>query len=84
MKNACVFYLLVIFHHCVAAVLLTAPVVTLYNGQPLLAAWLAIISVRVFTSTDKCVLTVLENKLRKDLGLPTIRTFVHHYFLRHL
>ena len=37
---------------------------------------------RVLCTTVKCPLTVLENKIRKELGWPTIHRFVGHYIIR--
>ena len=36
---------------------------------------------RVLFTDVRCPLTVLENRLRKKLGMPQIDKFVSHYFL---
>ena len=37
---------------------------------------------RVLCTKVKCPFTVLENKIRKKLGWPTIHRFVGHYIIR--
>jgi len=34
------------------------------------------------TNSWNCPLTILENKIRKKLGLPQIRSFIKHYVIK--
>jgi hypothetical protein len=76
------FYLVVILHFVFlifnAISLIILPFKTpFYIWLPLMT-WL----VALVTNPIKCMITSLENKLRKKLGMPEIKGFVYHYILR--
>ena len=49
-----------------------------YVALPL-CTFIAVIS---FSRVLDCPLTAIENKLRKEVGLPPIKAFIKHYFIR--
>ena len=49
-----------------------------YVSLPL-CTFIAVIS---FSRVLDCPLTAMENKMRRDLGLPPIKAFIKHYFLK--
>ena len=49
-----------------------------YVALPL-CTFIAVIS---FSRVLDCPLTAIENKFRKEIGLPPIKAFIKHYFIR--
>ena len=47
--------------------------------------WIPLCTViaRIIYGAGTCPLTVLENRIRAKLGMPSIRGFVYHYFYPH-
>lgn len=62
--------------------------VTAFIALPLEQPWyvwvpLCTIIARIVWGAGECPLTVLENKIRKKIGMKPIKGFVYHYFWPH-
>lgn len=80
--NKIALYTIILIHHILILIIITLP---LWSWL-IMSAWLACIlsaaSIWRISSHAKCPLTVLENKIRKQLGLKTIKGFIGHYYIK--
>jgi len=82
MINHILFYLLVFLHHTFIILLILTPPFVLYN-EPF---WIAIpiivwVMHLMFSPVLVCPATIWENRLRRKLGKPEIKTFFLHYYI---
>lgn len=85
MSTKLLFYGLVTVHHIFIILLILTPPFVLYN-EPF---WIAIpiivwVMHLMFSPVLVCPATIWENRLRRKLGKPEIRTFFEHYYIKPL
>lgn len=75
-------YLIVFFHlNVVFFNVLAVLYLVIYEKWYIALPIISFIS-EMFVNNWKCPLTVIENKIRTKLGIPTIKGFVGHYILK--
>ena len=78
-----VLYLLIVNHFLLVFLNIGAFFVLPFKTEWFIAAPLcSFLVLLLFSKSFQCPLTALENKLRKSLFLPEIKTFVGHYFFK--
>ena len=83
MKLKLLFYLLVIVHHISVLLLLVSP--TLLIVYEPFWVWLPVnvwIMHVIFSPVLVCPATIWENRLRRKLDKPVIKTFILHYYIK--
>lgn len=75
---------LIVLHHIIVILIVTLPIWIWFLVSPVTASILSLLAIWRIASKAVCPLTVLENSLRKSLGLPIIKTFVGHYYMKHV
>ena len=78
---------------CLMVVVLVHSIIIFFNVAAFLIApfetpwyiWTPMCTViaRIVYGSGLCPLTVLENRIRAKLGMPSIKGFVYHYFYPH-
>lgn len=71
-----------ILHHIVVLGAVTAPIWSWAVLPIVLAVLVSSVAVWRIISSTICPLTLLENVIRRKLGLQEIHTFIGHYYVR--
>lgn len=72
---------LILIHHIVVTGVALSPWISIVLGHYALGVLCLIIGHKILTRRTPCPLTSKENELRAVLGLPTIKTFIKHYYI---
>lgn len=81
MYKLCV-YTVATIHHIVAASLFLSLFIVPFVTTYWIALPIIVTVVRIMTSTDRCILTELEQYLRKRAGMYVIHGYVGHYWIK--
>lgn len=85
MDNRILFLLLVLTHHMFMLLLMVTPIFVMIN-EPFWI-WVPVnvwVMHLMFSPVLVCPATIWENRLRRKLGMPEIKTFFKHYYIKPL
>lgn len=73
--------MVIAIHHLVIIAMVVCPIIALFTQSLVVSIPLSILSIALGTNSGECVLTRIENKIRKAEGLKPIKGFIKHYYI---